>query len=65
MREIDRIKEQFCEVIRYSQSIPDPQVDALFHDWELAKEKFIERFGGLIYEWPNPIEFHLDKLRIY
>lgn len=61
MREIDRIKEQFCEVIRYSQSIPDPQVDALFHDWELAKEKFIERFGGLIYEWPEPIEFTLDE----
>ena len=61
MREIDRIKEQFCEVIRYSQSIPDPQVDSLFHDWELAKEKFIKRFGGLIYEWPEPIEFTLDE----
>ena len=59
--EIERIKEQFCEVIRYSQSIPDPQVEELFHDWERAKEKFIERFGGLIYEWPTPIEFTFDE----
>lgn len=61
MREIDRIKEQFCDVIRHSQSIPEPKVDKLFEDWYKAKEKFIDRFGGLIYEWPTPIEFTLDE----
>lgn len=54
------IKEQFIEVIRYSQCIPDPQVDTLFARWEKAKSRFIERFGGLIYEWPVPVEFTLD-----
>lgn len=54
------IKEQFKEVIRYSQGIPEPQVDSLFRRWEKAKQKFIQRFEGLIYEWPEPVEFHLD-----
>lgn len=54
------IREQFKSVIRYSQNIPDPQVDYLFKEWEIAKERFIKRFGGLIYEWPIPVEFTLD-----
>ena len=62
MYDIDTIKEQFCEVIRYTQGIPDPKVDYLFSRWEAAKKKFIERFGGLVYEWPEPIEFTLDPV---
>lgn len=54
------IREQFESVISYSQNIDSPKVDYLFREWELNKAKFIERFGGLIYEWPNPIEFALD-----
>ena len=54
------IKEQFKSVISYSQNIPDPKVDVLFREWETNKEKFINRFGGLIYEWSEPIEFTLD-----
>ena len=54
------IKEQFRSVIRYSQGISDPQVDNLFTRWKASKQKFIERFGGLIYEWPEPVEFSLD-----
>ena len=54
------IKQQFKSVISYSQNIPDPKVDVLFREWETNKEKFINRFGGLIYEWPEPIEFTLD-----
>lgn len=61
MQEFDRIKEQFCEVIRHSQAIPEPKVDKLFEDWYNAKKKFIDRFGGLIYEWPTPVEFTLDE----
>ena len=57
----ESIKEQFAEVIAYSQSIPNPQIDDLFDKWATAKKKFIERFGGLIYEWPEPVEFELDK----
>ena len=54
------IREQFKLVIRFSQNIPDPQVDYLFREWEVNKERFIKRFGGLIYEWSEPIEFTLD-----
>lgn len=60
MYDIEQIKQQFRSVIQYSQCIPDPQVDWLFEKWEASKEKFIQRFGGLIYEWPEPIEFVLD-----
>lgn len=55
------IKEQFKSVISYSQNIPDPKVDYLFREWEVRKKRFIERFGGLIYEWSEPVEFHLDE----
>lgn len=54
------IKEQFRSVIRHSQGINDPQIDNLFARWETSKQKFIERFGGLIYEWSEPVEFSLD-----
>lgn len=54
------IKDQFKSVITYSQCIPNPQVDNLFDRWLVAKERFIRRFGGLIYEWPETIEFTLD-----
>ena len=55
------IKSQFKEVIIASQGIPDPQIDNLFKDWEIAKKRFIDLFGGLIYEWPEPVEFVLDE----
>lgn len=54
------IKEQFKSVIRYSQGIDNPQIDNLFAQWETSKRKFIERFGGLVYEWSEPVEFSLD-----
>lgn len=55
------IREQFKSVISFSQNIPDPNVDYLFREWEVNKAKFIARFGGLIYEWSEPIEFTLDE----
>ena len=56
----DDIKQQFKRVISYSQGIDDPKVDKLFDIWEQSKARFIERFGGLIYEWPEVVEFSLD-----
>jgi hypothetical protein len=56
----DDIKQQFKRVISYSQGIEDPKVDKLFDIWEQSKARFIERFGGLIYEWPEVVEFTLD-----
>lgn len=60
MYNIEEIKQQCARVIQYSQCIAEPQLDDLFSRWETSKRKFIERFGGLIYEWPEPIEFILD-----
>lgn len=57
------IKEQFKSVISFSQNIPDPKIDYLFKEWECQKERFIKRFGGLIYEWPIPVEFTLDDMQ--
>lgn len=34
-------------------------MDKLFEDWEKSKERFIKRFGGLVYEWPVQVEFAL------
>ena len=57
----ENIKEQFKAVIRHSQGIEDPKVDYLFREWETNKAKFIDLFGGPIFEWPEPIEFTLDE----
>ena len=56
----DDIKENFKSVIAFSQNISDPKIDYLFNKWEKNKEKFIKRFNGLIYEYPEPVEFTLD-----
>ena len=56
----EHIKEQFRSIISNSQGIPNPRIDYLFETWEKNKSRFIQRFGGLIYEWPEPIEFALD-----
>ena len=55
------IKQQFKRVISFSQGIEDPKIDLLFDTWEQNKAKFINRFGGLVYEWPEQIEFTLDE----
>lgn len=55
------IKEQFKQVIQWSQRIPNPQVDTLFNDWFISKKRFIDMFGGLIYECPDVIEFTLNE----
>ena len=57
----EEIKEKFKQVIEYSQGIQDPIINPLFEKWEKNKKRFIERFGGLIYEWPEQIEFVLDE----
>lgn len=44
--EIQQIKQQFAEVIRWSQNIPNPQVDKLFENWYNAKERIIRRIFG-------------------
>jgi hypothetical protein len=58
----DEIKDQFKQVISYSQGITDPKVDRLFDQWLEAKRDFIEAMDGkLIYESPEKITFSLDQ----
>lgn len=54
------IKEQFDQVIAYSQGIPCPQTDKLFEDWLEAKRSFIEAFGGKLIVEVGKVSFALD-----
>lgn len=54
------IKEQVYKVVQYSQNIPDPQVDELIDRWFEAKRDFMEVFGGPIWEYPFPMDFHIS-----
>ena len=43
---LSEIKQQFDDVIKYTQNIPDPQTDRLFEIWRECKRDFIEVFNG-------------------
>ena len=56
-----KIKEDFIQIIRYSQKIEEPQVDQLFENWSKNKADIIKAFGGkLIYEIEEKISFELS-----
>lgn len=56
----DDIKEQFAQIILESQGIEPLELDELFDTWATQKKKFINRFGGLIYEF-GEVEFTLTE----
>lgn len=58
---VEVIKQNFSKVISYSQGINNPRIDELFDRWYVAKSKFIQKFGGLIYEHPKKFTFPLDE----
>ena len=43
---LKKIKQDFDDVIKYTQSIPDPKTDKLFDVWMECKRDFIELFNG-------------------
>lgn len=59
--EYNDIKEQFKTIIKYSQFIPDPQIDDLFERWYEAKKGIIDKLGGLIYEKPEVLHIPLSE----
>ena len=62
MFDLKEIKQQFMDVISYSQGIEQPNVDALFDNWLEAKRDIIEAMGGrLIYQYPEKVEFKIDE----
>lgn len=62
--DIDKIKSQVEEVLRYSQgfgSIP-LNVQPIIDKWLESKKFFIDKLkGNLIYEMPHPVSFELDN----
>ncbi len=59
---IDKIKEDFDKVIRFSQGIEEPKTEQLFEKWKEAKQGFVEAFGGkLIYEYPYEVSFAINN----
>lgn len=59
--EIEKIKEQFKEVVQYSQDYPyELDLSEIFSLWETNKKKFIDIFGGLTYEIPLTEGLHLS-----
>ena len=55
------VKNDFDNVIRHSQGIEEPKTDELFAEWATKKQRFIEAFGGLIYEYPEKVQFELSE----
>lgn len=60
---IAKIKEDFKEVIKYSQNIPDPKVDDIFDKWYENKQYFIKELfhGELIYEVSEEVYFEMSE----
>ena len=59
----EEIRQQFDEVIQYSQDFDKVSSGPLFDQWLEAKRDIIEAFDGkLIYEVPEPVHFHLDPV---
>lgn len=59
------VKEQVKKVIGFSQEFSSDifDVDELMEKWLEAKRDIIEAFDGkLIYEVPEPVQFHLDPV---
>ena len=60
----EEIKEQVFKVIQYSQDPLYPSkkvISNIIDEWAQAKARFIEMFGGLIYESPEVIEYGLSE----
>ena len=62
MYNLEEIKREFITVIKNSQGIDNPKVDALFDYWYEAKKEFITAMGDeLIYELPDLVSFNLTE----
>ena len=59
---IQTIKQQFSQVIQYSQNIKNPKIDKIFDEWLEAKRDIIEAWGGkYTIEMVQPITFELSQ----
>lgn len=62
--DLDTIKQQFTDVLRYSQEFGDVElrgIDTIFDTWYNNKSSFIRKFNGHLSCGMNDISFELDK----
>ena len=57
---IHTIKEKFIKVIQHSQNFQQVHPDRLFERWYEAKKRYIDTWGGTIWEVSTPITFTLS-----
>lgn len=59
---LELVQEQFDNVITYSQGYnTDLNSTTILTEWFNAKKRFIDALGGLIYEFPLPINLELSE----
>ena len=61
MEKYSNVKNDFDEVLMYSQHLENVNTDKLFDKWLEKKQFFIDKFDGLILEYPEPIEIELEQ----
>ncbi len=60
--DLNSISEQFEEIIEYSQKLDITiHADDLFDQFIKAKKYFINKFGGLIYEYPEKVSLPIHE----
>ena len=60
---IEEIKNDFKNVIEYSQDIPNPKLNKLFDMWFENKKRFIEGFGNKLIVELNSVTVQLSQSR--
>lgn len=59
---LQSVQEQFDNVITYSQGYnTDLNSTKILTNWFNAKKRFIDVLGGLIYEFPLPVNLELSE----
>lgn len=57
---MDKLKEQFKQVIAHSQNIDNPKVDKIFNAWATNKKRFIDKWNGELQISLGKVNFSLD-----
>lgn len=59
--EYQPIKVQFDKVLKHNiENCSEVHTDELFEDWYTHKKYFLDKFGGPIYEYPEPLKLEVD-----
>lgn len=59
--QISELKQQVKKILEFSQDQSNLDTNLLIDNWYEAKRRFINSFGGLIYEYPEKVSFELGQ----